>query len=286
MRWSTVLAAVLLAQALLFPASLFPPPLFADDTAAPKRVLLLGQKPDTHPATTHEYMAGMRLLARCLSRAQGIAAEVVQADDPWEEGPERIAEADTIVLFLTEGARWVTADARRLDAFARHAAAGKGLVVMHWGMGVKDAAPIEPFLKLFGGCHGGPDRRFQVVKDCPVLVDASHPVAAGISDFRVGEEEFYYRLKFVRAGDATGENASLEFPVKAIIDGVPEPVSWAWTRGDGGRSFGFSGGHFHANWRLPEYRRLMAQAVLWTSRLPVPAEGLDVTVPSQAFELE
>ena len=26
-------------------------------------------------------------------------------------------------------------------------------------------------------------------------------------------------------------------------------VSWAWPRPDGGRSFGFTGLHFHENWR-------------------------------------
>ena len=38
------------------------------------------------------------------------------------------------------------------------------------------------------------------------------------------------------------------------------------------RSFGFSGLHFHDNWRLPEYRRLVAQGVLWSLKLPIPAD--------------
>jgi type 1 glutamine amidotransferase len=248
--------------------------------AEPAKILLLGQQPDSHPPTTHEYMAGMRILASCLAHVPEVEATVVQADSPWEDGPELIAKADAIVMFLTEGAKWVTSDPRRHDAFARHAADGKGLVVMHWGMGTREAEPIEPFLKMFGGCHGGPDRKFKVVQDCLVTADERHPVAEGIEDFRILEEEFYYRLKTVDSG------AGFAIPFSAMIDGVSEPVSWAWERPDGGRSFGFSGGHFHANWREPAYRRLMTQAVLWTCKAPIPAGGANVGLPEEAYELK
>ena len=49
-------------------------------------------------------------------------------------------------------------------------------------------------------------------------------------------------------------------------------------RSDGGRSFGFSGLHFHENWQLPEYRRLVTQGVLWTLDLPIPIGGVDVNL--------
>lgn len=37
-----------------------------DTTSKGKRLLLIGQGPDGHPAGTHEFMAGVRILARCL----------------------------------------------------------------------------------------------------------------------------------------------------------------------------------------------------------------------------
>jgi len=46
-------------------------------------------------------------------------------------------------------------------------------------------------------------------------------------------------------------------------------------------SFGFSGLHFHDNWRKPEYRRLAAQAVLWTLKKPIPPDGLKVEVTEE-----
>ena len=64
--------------------------------------------------------------------------------------------------------------------------------------------------------------------------------------------------------------------LRAKIDGTDEIVSCAWERPDGGRSFGFTGLHFHENWRRVAYRRLVAQGVLWTLKLPVPNAGLPV----------
>ena len=65
------------------------------------------------------------------------------------------------------------------------------------------------------------------------------------------------------------------------IDGKQETVCWAWQRPNGGRSFGFSGGHFHDNWARVEYRRLIAQGILWSLDLPVPKEGLPVKVSKE-----
>ncbi len=129
-------------------------------------------------------------------------------------------------------------------------------------MGTRDAEPIEPFLKLFGGCHGGPDRKYQVVRTELRPAEPVHPIAKGLAPLSL-REEFYYRLKFVDAEPAV-------VPVmQAVIDGQNETVAWAWQRGDGGRSFGYSGLHFDDNWQLAEYPRLITRGVLWTLKLPI-----------------
>jgi hypothetical protein len=74
--------------------------------------------------------------------------------------------------------------------------------------------------------------------------------------------------------------------LRASIDGKGQTVAWAWERPDGGRSFGFSGLHFHDNWKLPEYRRLVAQGVLWTLKKPVPKEGLPVELKEEDLKLK
>jgi type 1 glutamine amidotransferase len=250
----------------------------AEEAAArPKRVLLLAQKPDSHPFGTHEYLPAAALFARLLQPVEGVQTVVVQADSPWAEGPELLDGADGVVLFLTEGAKWVGDDPRRLEAFQRLAKRGGGLVCLHWGMGCRDAEYVEDFVHLFGGCHGGPDRKYQIVTVTAEPVDEAHPVLRGIEPFRV-REEFYYRLKRPKS-----EVTPL---IQVPIDGETHTVGWAWQRPDGGRSFGFSGGHYHENWALPEYRRLVAQGVLWTLDLPIPEDGFNVDLPQKALQLK
>jgi len=239
-----------------------------------KRLLLLGQGPDGHPPATHEYLAGQRILAKCLEQSPGLTVEIFRADEPWTEGPELLAEADGAVLFLSEGARWLQNDPRRLDAFSRLAARGGGLAGLHWGIGTKEAAPIDSYLKLLGGCHGGPDRRFTVIEETLQPVEPQHPVTRGLQLLRV-RDEFYFRLKFI-----AGENR-IQPLLTVPIEGRDETVAWAWERPDGGRSFGFSGLHFHDNWRHADYRRLVAQGVLWSLKLPIPPEGAKVEVTEE-----
>ena len=69
------------------------------------------------------------------------------------------------------------------------------------------------------------------------------------------------------------------------IDQQAETVGWSWERPDGGRSFGFSGLHFHDNWKLPEYRRLVTQGVLWTMNGPIPPAGVPVDVSAADLQL-
>ena len=244
-----------------------------------KKLLLIGQGPDGHPVETHEYVAGLRVLAKCLGPVRGLEVTSVRADGPWKEGPELIDRADGVVLYLAEGAKWVQDDPKRLEAFAKLAKRGGGIVALHWALGTREARPIADFVKLVGGCHGGPDRKYTVVETKLEAADAKHPILRGIADFTV-KDEFYYRLKL--AEPEKGMTPLL----RATIDGKKETLAWCWERPDKGRSFGFSGLHFHANWRLPEYRRLVSQGVLWTLKMPIPRDGLAVEVTDADLKLK
>ena len=48
-------------------------------------------------------------------------------------------------------------------------------------------------------------------------------------------------------------------------------------RPDGGRGFGFTGGHTHANWGNENQRKLVLNAILWTAHVPVPKNGVEST---------
>jgi type 1 glutamine amidotransferase len=246
----------------------------------PQKLLLLGQSPDGHPSTTHEYMPGAAIIAKLMEKTPRLEIRIEKADEPWSDGPKIVAESGAVVLFLSQGAKWLNSDPRRLQAFAKLAARGGGLAVLHWGMGTREAEHIEPFVRLFGGCHGGPDRRFKIVE--VEAQPAAHAIASGIKPFRL-REEFYYRLKFAKPAE---ERHQIQPVLRVPIDGEQETVAWAWDRPDGGRSFGFSGLHFHDNWKLPEYRRLVVQGILWTLKRRIPENGTDVEIDDKYLKVK
>jgi type 1 glutamine amidotransferase len=244
----------------------------------PRRVLLIGQGPDGHPAATHEYNAGVRLLGKLLSRSENLQTIVVSADGDWADGPELLDGADAAVVFVSQGAKWIQDDAKRLAAFQALAKRGGGLACLHWGMGTREAEFIPKWLELFGGCHGGPDRRYKVVDTQLELATPKHPVLRGVEAIPV-HEEFYFALKFPQPVEQVTPL------IRVQIEDQPHVVSWAWQRPDGGRSFGFTGLHFHENWKHESYRRLMTQGVLWTLGSDIPDSGLAVDVTTTDLEL-
>ena len=78
--------------------------------------------------------------------------------------------------------------------------------------------------------------------------------------------------------DATRDSShtSPAGPYKHIQEakGRPEVLSWAVERPDGGRGFGFTGGHSHVNWGDPNFRKLALNAIVWTAGLDVPSDGV------------
>jgi type 1 glutamine amidotransferase len=241
-------------------------------------LLLIGQGPDGHPPKSHEFMAGVKVLEKLLSRSPGIRTTVVKADEPWPEGPRLIDQSDGVVMFVTQGAQWMQADPERFAALNRLAQRKGGIVALHWAVGAKDAKYISGQLELLGGTRGGPQRKYKVLETDVTLIDRAHPIVAGIQDFHIFDE-FYYHLELV--------NPSARFHplLTARIDGNDEKVGWAWERPDGGRSFGFVGIHFHKNWGRVEYRRLATQGILWTLGVPIPKGGLNVDIDPKLLEL-
>ena len=71
----------------------------------------------------------------------------------------------------------------------------------------------------------------------------------------------------------------------AVSAGEKQHVAWAYERPNGGRGFGFTGGHFHKNWQQDDFRKTVLNAIVWTAQGDVPADGVPSRTPSDA-ELE
>ncbi|MEZ6120456.1 MAG: hypothetical protein R3C28_28315 [Pirellulaceae bacterium] len=67
----------------------------------------------------------------------------------------------------------------------------------------------------------------------------------------------------------------------AVAKGLPQHVAWVVEREDGGRGFGFTGGHVHWNWGDPNFRKVVLNALVWISKSEVPANGVSGDDPSR-----
>jgi hypothetical protein len=66
---------------------------------------------------------------------------------------------------------------------------------------------------------------------------------------------------------------------------MPEHVGWACERADGGRGFGFTGGHWHWNWANDSFRTVVLNGIAWIAGLEIPPDGVPSKTPTME-ELE
>ena len=59
---------------------------------------------------------------------------------------------------------------------------------------------------------------------------------------------------------------------------------WATERADGGRGFGFTGGHFHRNWGDENFRKIVLNAILWTAKVDVPENGVQCSISPEELK--
>jgi type 1 glutamine amidotransferase len=109
-----------------------------------------------------------------------------------------------------------------------------------------------------------------------------HPITRGVKPFSI-TDEWYFNIRFkpelkgvtpilkaTPPDNTRGTASAKEHPGRA------EVVAWAFDRANGGRSFGFTGGHFHRNWGDENFRRLVTNAILWSAGLKIPEGGAKV----------
>ena len=123
-----------------------------------------------------------------------------------------------------------------------------------------------------------------------------HPVSNGLKPFFMNDE-WYYHMRFIDdmkgvtpiltavPPDKTRERpdgAHSGNPTVRARKGKAEHLCWVVQRGDGGRGFGFTGGHWHWSWACDSFRTVVLNGIVWTAGIDVPADG----VPSKRPTLE
>jgi trehalose utilization protein len=241
----------------------------------------------------HEHRAGNMIAAKRLNAA-GLGIEaIVLPDVGYPKDPSVLADADSIVIFCT-GHRGHVLNPN-LEAFDKLMKQGKGVVMIHWATEAISGDPGDKFLEWMGGFC---DLDWSVNPHrAPNFKPQKHPIWNGVAPFSV-DDEWYYHMRFVedRAGFTPiltdlppaktlsrkdGSRSGNPTVRAAVAAGESQHVGWAYERKDGGRGFGFTGGHNHVSWLDDGYRKILLNAIAWSAGVELPATGIDSPRPDK-----
>jgi type 1 glutamine amidotransferase len=265
-----------------------PAPAFGEDA----KIVLIAGRP-SHGKGEHEFNAGMKLLTRCLKEVPGVNSVFVGGGWPSDESVFEGAKA--VVFFMDGGGGHPIIQGDHLAKIKKLMDKGVGLACMHYAVEIPKDKGGPEFVDWIGGYYeSGFSTNPHWVADIKSLPD--HPITRGVRPFAINDE-WYYNMRFrpemkgvtpilvAKPSDETrqGKSSSPRGPYKHIAEAKSreEVLAWAVERPDGGRGFGFTGGHFHKNWGNDDFRTLVLNAIVWTAKLDVPSTGIKSEVSSE-----
>jgi type 1 glutamine amidotransferase len=247
------------------------------DPSLTKIVLVAGRP--SHGRGEHEFFAGCSVLMKLLAETPGVFPVMVR--DGWPKHPaETFAGAKSVVFFLDGGNGHPIIKNDHMAEIQKLIDAGVGFVNLHYAVEYPQKEG-KGVLDWLGGYY---ETGFSTNPHWNATFDhlPEHPITRGVKPFSI-RDEWYYNIRFnpTRKGvtpilTATPPDATRGTPAAKEHPGRSEILAWAFDRADGGRSFGFTGGHFHKNWADENFRRLVVNAILWSAKLEVPAGGARV----------
>jgi type 1 glutamine amidotransferase len=263
--------------------------------AADAKIVLIAGKP-SHGPGAHEFNAGTKLLVKCLKEIPGIDPVFVAGG--WPEDESVFQGARAVVFFMDGGKGHPMIQGERLKTMRRLMDQGVGLACLHYAVEVPKGEPGDAFLEWLGGYYEtGFSTNPHWTAEVKSLPD--HPITRGVRPFTI-LDEWYFNIRFrpemkgvtpivvARPSDETRQGVSSSprgpYPHIEAARGREEVLGWAVERPDGGRSFGFTGAHFHTNWGNPDFRTLVLNAILWTAKVNVPSGGAPSSVTEEELK--
>ncbi len=262
---------------------------------APRKLVLIAGRP-SHPPMMHEFRAGNILLEKRLAAVPGLRVEL--HEQGWVKDESTFDDAAAVVFFCDGGEGHPAVQEQRLALLEKLAQRGVGIGMMHFGVEVKPDKGGPQFRQWIGG-------HYEHQWSCNPMWDAAfeklpaHPICAGVQPFTI-HDEWYFNMRFTEGFDSTGpkeiggvkftpilvakpSDATREgpyvypkgpYPHIQEAKGRAETMMWAVERPDGGRGFGFTGGHYHKNWQQDDFRKTILNALCWVTEVEVPADGI------------
>ena len=292
-----VLGAVLAAAVAL--------PVLAAPEGKRKLVIIAG-KP-SHPPRMHEFRAGSLLLQKCLANVPALTVEVHAMG--WVKDEKTLDDADAVVIYADGGAGHPAIQGDHLSRIQSVAKRGGGVGFMHYGVEVPKDKGGPEFQRLVGGyyehqfsCNPIWEPRFDNLPD--------HPITRGVKPFQA-KDEWYFNMRFAEGLGAGNKMVTRDGTTFVpILEAAPsdsvrkgpyvypkgpydhivadagrnEAMLWAIERPDGGRGFGFTGGHFHDNWANDDFRKTVLNALVWVAKVDVPTNGVESSVSKDQLD--
>lgn len=173
---------------------------------------------------------------------------------------------------------------------------GCGFVCLHYAVEVEKEKGGPEFTDWLGGYF---EKNWSVNPhwDAGFKSLPAHAITSGVNPFGTNDE-WYFHMRFregmkgvtpiltavapestmSRADGTHSGNPTVREEVK---NKVPQHVAWAVQREDGGRGFGFTGGHVHKGWGNAEQRKLVLNAIVWSAKGEVPTGGIESKITDE-----
>src|SRR5262245_29490812 len=246
------------------------------DPSLTKIVLVAGRQ--SHGPGEHEFFAGCSVLMKLLKQTPGVFP--VMARDGWPKNPKTFENAKAVVFFMDGGGGHPIIQKGHREVVQKLIDQGVGFVNLHYAVEYPKSQSDHIMAWLGGYYETGFSTNPHWKAEFKSLPD--HPIARGVKPF-TAQDEWYFNIRFAPADKnvvpilkATPPDRVRGTPDAKKHPGREEIVAWALERAKGGRSFGFTGVHFHRNWGDENFRRVVVNAILWSAGLEVPKEGAKV----------
>jgi type 1 glutamine amidotransferase len=264
------------------------------------KLVFIAGKP-SHPPGMHEFKAGTMLLEKCLTQVPSLVVD--RHEMGWVKDEATFSNADAVVIYADGGKGHPAVQDTHLQTIQKLIEKGVGFGVMHYGVEVVPDLGGKEFQAWLGG-HYENSFSCNPIWEPSFATFPEHPITRGVKPFQI-DDEWYFNMRFKPAfkdGTLPAEDAGMKFvpilvatPPDATRDGpyvypkgpyphiqaekgAAESMMWSVERADGGRGFGFTGGHFHKNWGNADFRKTILNALLWVSKVEVPATGVESIV--------
>ena len=279
--------ACLIAPALVLLCSL---PVFTRQTVAPnqpKKIVFLWSQGH------HPNKASCELFKHCLENSSNLKNLKCEVYENWPKNPGTLTDADAIVIY-SEGINEqmkkqgkphpVLSSTDRMDYLDTLMKEGVGMVCIHYALYATRDLQAPKLLDWVGAYYDfeGFGSQHWVSRKPQTLtpVTSYHPVSRGWSQFTLKENELYHNLRFARE-ICPVPIIRTNFTDRKTKQTNEHIVAWALERKDGGRGFGFGGGHFYNMWLNEDCRKMIINAIVWTAKIKVPANGVQSIVTEE-----